>query len=372
MISLAEAIIATVAGWGAEPDEALQLERRIFGSTDPVHIGQCVETFCAHVLGSPVVDCLFWRSHMGSVSGVQLADGRQVVIKAYPASANQRSAYFFADHAHLSAAHRVQRFLVERGFPCPPPVLGPTPIEHGYAMVEEMVTRGDQVDAHDPAIRRLIAGTLARLVLLTRELGPVPDLAPRHPRGVVWPTPHHALFDFAATTAGAEWIDALARAAQQALARDPSPLVVGHLDWRTEHFRFVDGDVGVIYDWDSLSYTTEAAVVGVAAATFTATWDIPVLVSPTPEETDAFIAEYEVARGRCFTPAEQEALLAQVTYTRAYSARAEHSRDPSATHFPTGSLRAGLRLHRDAMLQRQSGRPAHRSKDEAGAMPASS
>jgi hypothetical protein len=348
MRTLAEAIIATVAGWGAEPDEALQLERRIFGSTDPERIGQSLEAFCAGVLGAPVADCLFWRSHMGSVSGVQLADGRRVVIKAYPATAEQGSAHFFADHAHLSAVQRVQRYLVERGFACPPPILGPTPIEHGYAMVEQMVTSGAQVDAHDPAIGSAMAGALARLVSLTRELGPMPDLAPPQARGLVWPTPHHAMFDFAATTAGAEWIDELARLAQPALARDPSPLVVGHMDWRTEHFRFLDGAVAVIYDWDSLSYTSEAAVVGVAAATFTATWDIPVLVSPRPEETDAFIAAYESARGRRFTPAEQEAIDAQVTYTRAYGARAEHAMDPTATNFAPGSLRAGLLLHRDA------------------------
>jgi hypothetical protein len=349
MSSLAEAIVATLAGWGAEPDEALQLERRIFGTTDPRRIALSVETFCAKVLGATVVDCLFWRSHMGSVSGVQLADGRRVVIKAYPATADLGSVHFFKDLSHLNAVYHVQRFLVERGFPCPPPILRPTSIEQGYAVVEEMVSVGAQVDAHDPAIRRMMAETLARLVSLTRELGPMPDLAPRQPRGTVWPMPHHTMFNFDATTRGAEWIDELARSAQPALARDPSPLVTGHMDWRTEHFRFVDGAVGVIYDWDSLAYTREAAVVGVAAATFTATWDIPVLVSPTPEETDSFIAEYASARGLPFTPAEREAILAQVIYTRAYGARAEHSRDPTTTHFSPGSLRAGLLLHRDTI-----------------------
>jgi hypothetical protein len=349
MSTLAEAIVATVAGWGAEPDEALQLERHIFGSTDPRRIAQSVEAFCATGLGAAIVDCLFWRSNMGSVSGVQLADGRRVVIKAYPSTADPGSAHFFKDLAHLTAVHRVQRFLVERGFPCPPPILGPAPIEQGYAMVEEVVDIGAQVDAHDPAIRRAMAETLARLVTLTQELGPVPDLAPRHPRGTVWPTPHHAMFNFDATAVGAEWIDELARCAQPALARDTSSLVIGHMDWRTEHFRFVDGAVGVIYDWDSLAYTREAAVVGVAAATFTNTWDLPVLVSPSPEETRAFIAEYESARGRRFTPVEHEALLAQVTYTRAYGARAEHALEPTATRFSPGSLRAGLILHREAM-----------------------
>lgn len=349
MSTLAEAIVATVAGWGPEPEEALQLERRIFGSTDPVRIAQSIERFCIDALGAAVVRCLFWRSHQGSVSGVQLADGRQVVIKAYPSTADQGSIQSFKDLAHLTATHRVQRFLVEHGFPCPPPILGPTPIERGYALVEKVVAIGELVDAHDPAIRRAMAETLARLVMLTRELGPIPDLAPRHARGIVWPTPHHAMFNFDATAAGAAWIDELARSAQPALAADPSPLVIGHMDWRTEHFRFVDGTVGVVYDWDSLAYTSEVEVVGVAAAMFTATWDMPVLVSPRPEETGAFITEYESACGRRFTPTEQEALFAQVTYTRAYSARAEHAMEPTTTDFSPGSFRAGLLCHRDAM-----------------------
>lgn len=273
MGTLCDTIVATVAGWGAEPDQALHLEQRIFGSTDPLRIAQCIEAFCTNVLGAAVVDCLFWRSNMGSVSGVHLADGRRAVIKAYPSTAAQGSLHFFTDLAHLTAVHRVQRFLVERGFPCPSPVLGPMPTEHGYALVEEMVASGAQVDAHDPAIRRVMAEALVRLVTLARALGPMPDLAPRHARGTVRPTPHHAMFNFDATAAGAERIDELARAAQPALARDPSPFVVGHMDWRTEHFRFVEGTVGAIYD---------SAVVGVAAVTFTATWDIPVLVSPTP------------------------------------------------------------------------------------------
>src|SRR5664279_3000445 len=101
-------IVARLAAWGAQPDEALHLERRIFGSTDPASIAQKVEVFCVEQLGAPVVDCLFWKSSMGSVSGVVLADGRRVVIKAHPPSVAK---------VRLAAEHRVQRFLAGHGFP---------------------------------------------------------------------------------------------------------------------------------------------------------------------------------------------------------------------------------------------------------------
>lgn len=345
MSTLAEAIVATVAGWGAEPEQALKLERHIFGSSNPLHIAGSVEAFCVSVLGAPIAECLFWRSNVGSVSGLLLADGRQVVIKAHPPT---------VDVGRLIAVRRVQQYLSERGFSCPSLLTGPVPIAHGHAMVEELVDTGVYADAHEPAIRHVLARTLAHLVRITSALGPLPELQPSSmpaaESGALWPIPHNAMFDFVATALGAAWIDDLARSAQQALVHDASTFVIGHTDWRAEHFRFVDGVASVIYDWDSLSYAREAAIVGMAAATFTANWNVPVLLSPSPEETQAFIKEYECARGAPFTVAEQQAILAQVTYTRAYGARCEHSLAPTATSYPPGSLREGLVRHSEALL----------------------
>ncbi len=214
MSTIAEMIAAKLASWGAQPDEALHLERQIFDSTDPAHIGRSVETFCIEQLDAPVVDCLFWNSSMGSVSGVVLADGRRVVIKAHPPSVAE---------SRLAAVHRVQQFLVGRGFPCPKPIAGPLPIDYGYALVEELVDHGSMVDAHDPVIRRIMAETLARLTALTGELGPLPELAPRSVDDnpdALWPPPHNAMFDFETTTAGAEWIDQLGRSARRIIRGD--------------------------------------------------------------------------------------------------------------------------------------------------------
>jgi hypothetical protein len=258
--------------------------------------------------------------------------------------------------ARLAAVHRVQRFLVGRGFPCPKPIVGPLPIDNGFAMVEELVDNEVMLDAHIPAIRRSMAETLARLTALTRELGPMPELATSRSvddsADALWPPPHNAMFDFEATTAGAEWIDDLARPARRIMRDDSTPLVIGHIDWKTEHFRWNNHTLSVVHDWDSLAYVREAAMLGGAAATFTTTWDMPVLLSPRPEEAQAFIREYESARGTPFTAAEHEIILAHETFTRAYGARCEHSRDQNAIYFPPGSLRAGLALHREALAVR--------------------
>src|SRR5689334_15102220 len=65
----------------------------------------------------------------------------------------------------------------------------------------------------------------------------------------LYPQPHSPIFDFAATAAGAEWIDDFAR---RALAHDTlhAPPVLGHGDWRVEHLRFDSGRIVVSFDWD--------------------------------------------------------------------------------------------------------------------------
>src|SRR5436309_12562615 len=79
------------------------------------------------------------------------------------------------------------------------------------------------------------------------------DLPPFLPRadGPLWPEPHSVLFDFAATAAGAEWIDDIARAAREVRHRDAGDTVVGHHDWTTAQVRFRELRATVVYDWDS-------------------------------------------------------------------------------------------------------------------------
>lgn len=344
MTTIADALLSTIAAWSVQTDDPLYLEQRIFGTSDPQQIARQVEAFCAARLGAPVEDALFWSSNIGSVFGVLLADCRRVVIKASRPTVRIAS---------LSAVQRVQRFLAARHFPCPPLLLGPVPLAAGHAMVEEMVDVGSYADAHDPPIRCAMARTFVELVALCRQLGSMPDLQswvpPASSSGPLWPTPHHPMFDFAATGAGAGWIDDLARSAQVTRAEDSSQFVIGHADWTAKHFRFSDAVPTVIYDWDSLVHIREAQLVGIAGATFTMTWELPVALAPRPEETDAFTAEYEHARGATFSAEDRRAIGAHATYTMAYGARCEHAIDPNAAPFPPGSQRAALALRRAAI-----------------------
>jgi hypothetical protein len=246
---------------------------------------------------------------------VRLCDGRRVVVKAHRP---------YTSVPFLRAMQHVQRRLAAQGFPCPEPLV----LADGPVVAETLLDAGDPPDARVPAVRTLIAATLAELVHRCRDLVALDDLRRNIMSvrdGPLWPRPHDPRFDLRAK--GGEWIDAIA--AEAAPLRDAAvgDEVVGHTDWRVEHLRVADGRVSAVYDWDSLWVVREPMLVGGVAHAFTVDWARPELAGayPTPHQALAFAADYETARGRPFTQAEWRTLRASLVWTMAYTARCEHS-----------------------------------------------
>jgi hypothetical protein len=90
-----------------------------------------------------------------------------------------------------------------------------------------------------------------------------------------------------------------------------------------KNVRFRDDTVCAVYDWDSLCAASEAECAGRAAAQFTAQWDLPALLTPTPDEAKAFLEEYQTARGKRFSRAERTVAAASARYLVAHLARLE-------------------------------------------------
>jgi hypothetical protein len=310
-------------------------EDELFGTHDPVAVGDLFGEFCERELGSGPSASLFYEASVGCVAGLELLDGRRVVVKAQ-SLANPAG--------FVAAACRVQSALTAAGFPAPAVLLGPRPFGRTVATVEELVDDGEYRDAHEPAIRRALACGLARLVSLASDLPPdgLERAQPDVPRESLWPRPHHRMFDFEETRAGTEWIDDLAARAKEGLLSSGTPKVIGHTDWTVKHCRFIGDELRVVYDWDSLGLMPEPELVGHAASHFTTTWQIEVPLIPSPDEALAFVAEYEDERGREFDRSERDRLGAQAVYSLAYGARCEACSDPRATSFPPGSQRDGL------------------------------
>jgi hypothetical protein len=283
------------------------VERSIFGTDDAEEIWRQVRDLCPDA-----VDCFAFHVSVGALFGLRLDDGSRIALKIH----RDR------DTASLEAVQRVQAHLHEEGFPCPRP-LG----VRGRATLERWCDEGVYRDAHDPAVRRVIARYLARLFRLTRPLQPSAGLEPFFPRmqGRLWPTPHNVLFNFEATAEGAEWIDEIAHAAKRLRDANEGELVIGHGDWTVKHFRFDGLDPTVVYDWDSVQTHSETVFVGSSAAAFTYTEQLPVALWPTVSEARAFLDDYEVERDQPFNPEEQCAVRAAAVYSRAYAARCTHA-----------------------------------------------
>lgn len=328
--------------------EGRVLALSILGTDDPARIFRRLEGLCV-TGGLPAPERVFFcEISVGAAFGLLLEDGSRVVVKAHPAGRNV---------GFLEASCRVQRHLFERDFPCPRPILGPAPFGEGSAVVEAFEDRGERADAHEPWVRREMAGTLARVI---RQSSEVPDVGGLRldwtwPEDRLWPAPHNALFDFEATAAGVGWIDEVAAAAKRVVDASTGPIVVGHGDWSVKHFRFENGKVSVVYDWDSLRLTKEAIVVGSAAATFPATWYLPVVsLAPSPDEMRLFLQEYEAGRERTFPAEERDAVVAAAIYAMSYSARCEHAIDPEGEDL-AGGFREALHGSEDEYLRLAAG-----------------
>lgn len=320
--------------------------RAVFDTIDPGAIAAAIDEICRGELGTGVARGRFYRVSVGCVAGVDLEDGRRVVIKA---QASRRSAVTFG------ALFAVRRHLALAGFPCPAPIGEPIERRGRWITFEELIDDGKTADAHDPRVRKALAISLARMVELTRSLVGSTRLGAAWftsvPDERTWPRPHSPLFDFDATAAGADWIDELALRARKVRNDAAGEVIIGHFDWRVEHARFgADGEIVATYDWDSLHEERETVMVGANAHAFTADWGRRDIVRvPRIAEMAAFVDEYEAARGKRFTRAERRTIAASCVYSIAYTARCNHAVDPKAEAW-NGDFRPLLRAEADALL----------------------
>ncbi len=176
-----------------------------------------------------------------------------------------------------------------------------------------------------------LAHGLAEFVTVGRALGLDDDPALQHPMAMpaaaLFPEPHSARFDFAATAAGAAWIDALATRARHVLdAARLDPPVLVHGDWRIENVNVAAGAVVAIYDWDSVCTEPELFAVANAMVTHSVDWSRPVGEHfPANAAMRAFLTDYETARGEVFDADRHRVIAARMVYHLAYGARCEHA-----------------------------------------------
>jgi len=317
MESVAALVAKELERWGASA-----VEEKIFGTGDPEWIGETVGRFCKDQLDSKTTEALFYRSSVGSVIGVRLSSGIDVVVKVY----QERWETSF-----LGAMQSVQRHLGRRGFPCPTPLLAARPLMPGrpnLVTAETWLSDPGMTVPTGPRARRASAAGLARQIDGCRDIPQLSGLE-NHPLrlsvGELYPEPHSPLFDFDATADSAEWIDEFAtQAARQRECADEPP-VAAHTDWSARNVRVGDEAVVAVYDWDSMGFVRESAAVGQAAATWSVTSEPGGSEFPSVFQIAAFIRDYESAADHLFTDAQWQAAGATATAVLSYTARCEHA-----------------------------------------------
>jgi aminoglycoside phosphotransferase (APT) family kinase protein len=324
MSRMAELIAERIAPWKEVP-----ILQEIFHSEDPKVVARTLYEFCEAELGQQPAEALFFFASVGVVFGLQMPDKRRIVIKVHKP---ERSLSF------LSQMGKVQHYLAAQGYPCPRPLAAPRPLANGLATIDELIDEGIFRDAHEPVIRKAIAMALFQHIQLLHNVEQIGvDQTPfdqRLPPDILWPKPHNAIFNFEATSDGAEWIDTLAWKVKRVLERDELPPVLVHNDFSANQMRFVDNHLQIVYDWDSLTLKSELIRVGNTAANFTYTEQPGIANSgTTQEDTQAFIADYEAARQKPFTVSEQKIIKAGMLSGKLYGARCWHALHPQEPTF---------------------------------------
>lgn len=271
--------------------------------------------WCDKYIGTRPRQVLFRKGHLSVVVGLQMIDGRLVVVKMRPPD------------DRIAGCVAVQRHLFEHGFPCPQPLAGPWPLGDATATAEALVPGGSALESAAD-VHSQLAALLADLVRMAPSPSEVPSLEPpppwvgwAHSEPGIWPRPDDldlSLNDHP----GPRWIDETAARIRDRLARVDAHPVVGHLDWESHNIRRLGDQSYLVDDWDSVGSLCEMAIAGAAATVYPSSHDGSV-VGATIEQTDAFLRSYQRVRGASWRPEQEQVCWAAGLWVITYNAKKE-------------------------------------------------
>ncbi len=151
---------SNVPAYDVEPVEAItDTERAVYGAVTSLELRAFLDGWTTGRLGSPIKEVRFRAGRIDVVWGVELEDGRAVVIKTHRPPVDIDAA---------RGANDAQRLLATAGFPCAVPLAGPDEVE-GRILTAETLMDGHAPDGRVPANRLLLAEGLARHIDILRD-----------------------------------------------------------------------------------------------------------------------------------------------------------------------------------------------------------
>ncbi len=290
------------------------IERAVFGAVPFAQVRSWLEEYARTWLPSPAREILFRSGRLAAVYGLRLADGTEAVVKV-------RAGQYDLDQ--LRAVASCQRTLA--GYPGPRPAAEPVAFKGLTVTSERLLADGEPGDAHQPAVRKLMADGLFEHLTILRDEWPgrpalrTPPAWADYEAGP-WPAPHDPVFDFSVTPPGYEWLDHLAAAAAAAIGPRQEPDALAHSDWICLNLRFRRDRIGSAYDWESLLAHSEPVLAGLAAGAYT-DGSTTGASAPTPAEARAFLADYQQARAKPFSAGEMRQAAGAAVWVSSYNAR---------------------------------------------------
>lgn len=271
-------------------------DTEVQSDTSPRPSDRDVSDWCDRVLGARPSEKLFEAGFASRVIGLRLTDDRKVVLKLRKFS------------PRLRGCAEVHRWLWERGFPCPQPLVE----FHGAWMSAESHLPGGTPLVDDPLAPELYAAELAHLIELAPLVESVGNLIPPpafadalRPNGKIWPDND---FDRLNADPEPQWLDEMAVRVQSRLGRYQAKSVVGHADWWSQNLRWEGRQLLCVDDWDSVTALPEAFLVGFAAYMFAKTAFEIAGSAPGAniEETQRFLKGYEATTTRHWSAEDME------------------------------------------------------------------
>jgi len=279
--------------------------------------------WCLRHLGSEPDQVLFEAGYLSQVLALRLANGADVVVKVR------------AWQERLTGCGQVQHSLSVGGFPAPPLLVPPERLGNLGVSAEALVHGGALLATERDSAARF-AEALALLVGAAPDPASVGTLAPSpawvgwdHAAEKLWPALDDRVGDLNEHP-GDRWLDEIAKAVRTQLLALDRPAVIGHGDWYSQNLRWIDRQLHVVHDWDSVVAQPEASIAGQAAAIWPGT-GLPGEVASVAQ-SEQFLTAYERASGHSWTDNEVRAAWAAGLWTRAFDAKKASlvGADPSA------------------------------------------
>ena len=304
--------------------ELRDIFKDVMGTDHPEEIESVLKKVVYEHLKEEIQEILFIQSSIGVVFGLLLTNDIKIVLKAYSPKISL---------SYLNEMNRIQDIFYQKNFPAPH-VLSPIfKLKNTHAGLYQCI-EGTKENAHQNDIRKALAKTLADFsnIVDQHNLPPLENFFQQASRRNLWPIPHNVLFNLKKSTRGAGWITENALKARKILSSSHQKKRLAHTDWGIKNAIFQHNKCVGIFDWDSLGSMSELEMVGRASAQFTADWESPFKITPTPEEGQLFVKEYEEYREKSFSNDDYKIISASADYLIAIISRFEHAGNNPIIH----------------------------------------